>query len=235
MVEKQQYLYSIKESAYSSHSAIKRFANKTDQSSIARLLDVGCAQGDLAIQFLELGYDVTGIEPHPSWAQEARRKGLNVIEGSLEDSNLQLVGPFDVIILGDVLEHLENPSRALQSLLAVTNQGSQIIISVPNVAHFSVRMMLSVGIWDYTDRGILDRTHLRFFTKKTIFKLCKENGLSIENWTVTPTPLERLFPTLAKAKWFNSIHALNYAIAKLAPTLLGYQLVIKATIATEQE
>lgn len=94
-----------------------------------------------------------------------------------------IFGPhqFDLLIFADVLEHLEDPWLTLQKWLTVLKPGGCVVISLPNVQHFLVSFALVFrGSWEYRERGILDRTHLRFFTRKTMRKLIKDSGLVIE-------------------------------------------------------
>ena len=86
---------------------------------------------------------------------------------------------FDVILLGDVLEHLKNPVDILKQIKSFLNESGYIVCSIPNVAHGSIRLKLLNGIFNYTETGLLDKTHIRFYTFKTIISLLEETGFLI--------------------------------------------------------
>ena len=151
----------------------------------ARVLDVGCASGYLARPLLEgrgCAY-VDGIEMNPADAEEARAVCRQVITGSAEDAATfaKLSGPYDAIIFGDVLEHLRNPEVAVNAVRSLLAPGGVVIASIPNVAHYTIRAHLFEGRFDYADSGILDRTHLRFFTRETLLKLFTDNGYEVHS------------------------------------------------------
>jgi hypothetical protein len=98
---------------------------------------------------------------------------------------------------------------------------------VPNVANLWIRLSLLAGRFDYSDRGILDRTHLRFFTRKTLTELLKSTNLEILSLQVTPIPLELVSSIFLSVpgKW---LHAVFARLTSSVPTILGYQFVVKA-------
>lgn len=153
----------------------------------ARILDVGCASGDLGAALTDRGFVVTGIEANPEFAAIAAGRISEVVEANLEAHPISEVvtGSFDVVIFGDVLEHLVHPGAVLKSAVEVVGQGSSIVVSIPNVAHGSVRLALLQGAWTYTDEGLLDRTHLRFFTLESVIELLRNSGLVIDELKAT--------------------------------------------------
>ena len=149
------------------------------------VLDVGCASGYLGEELHNLGCKVWGVDSD-KFALGNIPKGT--YEETLElDLNLQTdVGPFfprlfDVVIAADVLEHLLDPQRVLRTLSKSLKPNGLIIISLPNVANFSIRIPLIFGRFDYTELGILDRTHLHLFTYKSAAQLVRDSGLEIES------------------------------------------------------
>ncbi len=147
-----------------------------------RVLDVGCSDGWLSQRMSENGCDVVGIEVDRESAQRAAKYCTNVISQDVE-TLVDLPYPrehFDVILFGDVLEHLRDPLGTLRKLKGWLKEGGQVICSIPNVAHLYVRLKLLFGRWDYENSGLMDRTHLRFFTMNTAIKLIEDAGLSIE-------------------------------------------------------
>jgi 2-polyprenyl-3-methyl-5-hydroxy-6-metoxy-1,4-benzoquinol methylase len=125
-----------------------------------RLLEVYSAQGDLAQLLTERGFEITCLEGDPQLAAGASARRLNVVVADLDNCLPALGGPFDVIVCGDVLEPVKKPSAVLQTLAEPLALGGLIVISVPNVAHLWIRLQLLLGRFEYTERGILDHTHL---------------------------------------------------------------------------
>jgi len=139
-------------------------------------------------------------------------------------------GPFDAIVYGDVIEHLVDPLAVLVGLNRALASDGLVFISVPNIAHLYVRLLLLVGRFDYTDRGILDNTHLRFFTEHSLRALIAGAGLTIERITATPAPLYQILPPSWHKRWLAITHALSAAIARALPQLLGYQFIVMARL-----
>lgn len=166
-------------------------------SAGSKVLDVGCATGYLG-QWLrdKKQVQVWGIEPSADAAHVAQLQGYEeVFIGGIEavlESGVLTGRKFDHILLGDVLEHLIDPVMVLQQLSQYLVPGGTCIISVPNVAHYSVRVNLLLGRWNMTETGILDRTHLHFYTRKTILEMVRSAGLEVK--TVRPRgDIERWF------------------------------------------
>jgi 2-polyprenyl-3-methyl-5-hydroxy-6-metoxy-1,4-benzoquinol methylase len=152
------------------------------------VLDVGCGAGSLGAHLIasQRARRVVGIEVVESAAREAASRLDSVIVADLNVTSVDeaLSGfaqpSFDCIVCADVLEHLTAPWGVLASLTRYLKLGGTIIVSVPNVRHWSVWMPLVFkGSWDYRDDGIMDRTHLRFFTPKTAREMCLRSGLSV--------------------------------------------------------
>ena len=150
-----------------------------------RVLDVGCAAGELG-QALKRrqGAEVWGVEPNGEAAAAARRALDRVLEGTIEDALCALPqGHFDSIVAADVMEHLVDPERVLRELSGKLTPSGEVIVSLPNVRHWSVLQELLGGSWEYRDAGILDRTHLRFFTRKSALALFEKTGYAVTGTT----------------------------------------------------
>ncbi len=147
--------------------------------SCQRLLDVGCGGGDFAAALKQSGVkEAHGIEIVEQAWRIAREKLDSCLLGNIEEMELPFEdGYFDCITCGDVLEHLREPAAALRKLTRVLRDDGIIIMSLPNVRFFQVVQMLGEGRWQYADAGILDRTHLRFFTAVEMDVMVKEAGL----------------------------------------------------------
>jgi 2-polyprenyl-3-methyl-5-hydroxy-6-metoxy-1,4-benzoquinol methylase len=153
-----------------------------------RILDIGCGEGSTGHYLKEHGRAscVVGIEMNKDAAKKAVKCLDHVIEGDLEGLSLdgRVLEPctFDFILCGDVIEHLKDPWKQLHRLQEYLKADGKIILSVPNVRHWKVTVPLVLaGEWNYTDSGLLDKTHLRFFTKKSIIRLLADTGYRIES------------------------------------------------------
>jgi len=152
------------------------------------VLDVGCATGYLAAALNKQGCRVSGVEYDPDAAEEARSHLVKLVIGDL--TTIDLVAEFgeqafDAVVFGDVLEHLARPAQVLAAALPLLRPGGSVVISVPNVAHGSLRLALLEGRWDYTTVGLLDETHVRFFTRATLAAMLAEAGLQVQEVRAT--------------------------------------------------
>jgi 2-polyprenyl-3-methyl-5-hydroxy-6-metoxy-1,4-benzoquinol methylase len=172
------------------------------------------------------GCVVTGIEQDPEMAKIAEKHCTKMIVGDVENLNLSELGTYDAIILGDVVEHLRNPREFLQKTGKLLNKGGKILISLPNVANIWVRLNLLFGRFNYSRVGILDETHLRFFTLETSKKIARDSGLEVISTNVTPIPLPLILPSTSEGRPLSFLHALNWGITKLRKTLFGYQFIL---------
>lgn len=143
-----------------------------------RVVDFGCWNGFVARVLKERGCAVTGIEIDGEAAAGAEEHCDTVVVGDLDAMDLgsALEGEYDVGYFGDVLEHLKDPRRVLAAMREKLGPEGFVVVSVPNVAHASVRLSLLKGQFDYSDTGILDATHLRFYTKESICDLLESAG-----------------------------------------------------------
>jgi GT2 family glycosyltransferase/ubiquinone/menaquinone biosynthesis C-methylase UbiE len=166
-----------------------------------KILDVGCGEGNLG-KYLkkERDCEVWGIEIQPQVAEEARRKLDRVYVGDYEKVIFELPADyFDCVIFADVLEHFVDPWKALHDTRRILREGGYIVASVPNVRHWSVVRDLLEGRWEYQRAGILDRTHLRFFTGASLMALFRKNGFLIENVQGTVLQGVQVPPDLIRA------------------------------------
>lgn len=151
------------------------------------VLDVGCAAGNLGAALKRRGAaEVWGIEYVPEVAESARGKLDRVLTGRVEDVLSDIPdGHFDAIVFADVLEHLADPVAVLRAMRRKLSPTGELVVSVPNVRHWSVLKDLLEGRWDYQDAGILDRTHLRFFTRKTLMDVLVDAGFQSDEVRAT--------------------------------------------------
>jgi SAM-dependent methyltransferase len=198
----------------------------------ARVLDVGCATGYLAAELARRGCTVVGVEFDPVAAQQARAFCREVVVGDLESEAVRAdvqravadAGGVDTVICADVLEHLRDPWAVLAWLRTLLDPGGRAIVSVPNIAHWTARRALLRGRFDYADFGLLDRTHLRFFTRGSATELAHRAGFAVraEHPAGAPLPLESRVPALAKVR---------DPCVRRCPGLLALQFVLVLTVA----
>jgi methionine biosynthesis protein MetW len=146
-----------------------------------RVLDVGCGTGSVTLLANQgKGNEILCIEPDEERCRLAKARGLQAHNEVLSPEFFETHGAFDVIVFADVLEHLPSPAEILELAVRGLRPGGIVIVSVPNVAHWSVRLSLLFGKFEYTDVGILDSTHLRWFTERSLRSFVRSCGLEIE-------------------------------------------------------
>jgi 2-polyprenyl-3-methyl-5-hydroxy-6-metoxy-1,4-benzoquinol methylase len=158
--------------------------------SARRILDIGCGAGRLgeALKARQRA-EVVGIECFEPAALAARRRLDQVLIGNVEQMELQFTpGSFDAIVCADVLEHLRQPESLLRQALRWLTPDGRLVASIPNVRHHSVVRSLLDGNWTYEPAGLLDRTHLRFFTRHDIEQLFQGAGLKLCRLDIVPGP-----------------------------------------------
>jgi SAM-dependent methyltransferase len=183
-----------------------------------RVLEIGCGAG-MTLAYLKrsgLCRWTAGVELHRDAAARAREQIDLLLEASIEQLELPFdPNSFNVILCLDVLEHLADPWRVLTVLKRLLAPNGVIIASIPNVRHASVVLpLLLQGRWDYADTGLLDRTHLRFFTRRTAIELFESTGYHVDR--VLPTGTERgrpgWLPNLLTLTLFKPLLELQYLI-----------------------
>jgi SAM-dependent methyltransferase len=214
--------YQLKSDPHSSHAVI---LGRLGEGRGRRALDVGAADGFLAELLTRQGWQVTALERDPAQAAKVRGRCHEVIVADLDSAAPTLEGVFDAIVYGDVLEHLSDPLPALVALNRSLSAGGRVIVSVPNVAHLWVRLSLLLGRWDYGDRGILDRTHLRFFTRRSFLRFLGDAGLDLEELVATPVPLPQIVPPRFHGGVLDAVHGFSARTARVWKGGLGYQLI----------
>jgi 2-polyprenyl-3-methyl-5-hydroxy-6-metoxy-1,4-benzoquinol methylase len=219
--------YTDKLNRWSSHNRIAAMLEGLPRGT--RVLDVGAASGTLARICADRGYVMRGIEPNASWLGNSRDLYSEVYEGSLEQTPDTYLAGHAAVVCGDVLEHLVLPENQLERLVKAQPDGCIFIISVPNFANLWVRINLLFGHFDYADKGILDRTHLHFYTRKSLLTLLRGAGLDNIRQQATPIPLDLIAPYFTQKSLGRGLFYLLAQLTTWWPTLLGYQWVAKAT------
>jgi len=148
----------------------------------AEVLDVGCWNGTLGSALVrDYGAVVDGIERDAVQAQRARDAGYRRVDVADLDKEIPAADgrTYDFVLFGDVLEHTVDPDHILEVLVSRLKPGGRAILSLPNIAFVANRLTHLLGRWDYKDYGILDRTHLRFFTKYSMEAFIERAGLRV--------------------------------------------------------
>jgi len=176
----------------------------------SRVLEFGCATGYMSQALRDRrGATVVGVELDPEAARLAEDHAERVLVGDAEELDLEAeLGSdrFDAILFADVLEHLRDPAALLQRVRPFVAEGGVVVASIPNVAHAAVRLALLGGSFRYREQGLLDETHLRFFTREGVQDLFEGSGYLITQWLrrrleveETEIPVPRSVPEEARA------------------------------------
>jgi len=197
------------------------------------VLDIGCASGGLLAALAGDASRRVGIEISQSAAAAAREVADEVIVGDIADPLLTAGRePFDVVVLADVVEHTPLQGEALRHAARWCRPGGAVVVSVPNIGHWSARVSLARGRWEYAESGIFDRGHLRFFTERSLLDELAMVGLEIESVSpVVPrlrnhvkrvTQLPKPVGTRMERSW--------QWIGRRRPGLMAFQLIAVARV-----
>ncbi len=216
--------YELKNFSYSSHRQILKSVRPGEQ-----VLDLGCGEGVLAREIGKNGCQVTGVDVLPA------EHVLPVFDGYLQwDLENPLGWPlrrdFDCVILGDIIEHLKDEKTLMRNVRQVLKEDGRLIISTPNIALWLYRILHLFGRFEYADKGIMDRTHVRFYSLKTLRNLLKSTGFHILNERFTTIPFHLLITSTKLKRMANVVNFLYFQLVRIWPTLFAYQFVLTAQI-----
>ncbi|MDQ2839661.1 MAG: bifunctional glycosyltransferase/class I SAM-dependent methyltransferase [Acidobacteriota bacterium] len=217
--------YAVKRSSYSAHYYASRLVGTAQ-----RVLEIGCSDGSFGRELTGAGNTVIGVDCEPNVPGDAGYE--KVAQADLErglDPLSRITGDqFDRILLLDRLEHLREPRNLLEDCRRLLAARGKLIVSVPNAVNFTMRLMVLFGIFRYADRGIMDWSHLRFFTRKTIRALLEEYGYRITATHFTVVPLERLIPLRPTNPVLRMANMTLRAATAILPGLFAYEIVLVA-------
>lgn len=215
--------YAFKDGDGSSHAVILEMLAGLPT---CRILDLGCSGGLFAAHARAAGHQVTGVDQME--IPGVRDRTDHFVRASLEDGIPDAVGDgFDIIVAADVIEHLSRPGEVLRDMYRVLRPGGQVLLSVPNFAHWYPRMRVITGLFGYDSRGILDDTHLRFFTRATLRRLVRTSGFDILEEKATGLPLRAI--SQSDGHRLRIAHKSDQALVRARPTLFGYQFILRLT------
>src|SRR6478672_2792007 len=151
-------------------------------SHFSRVLEVGCGGGAFSEKLLRDDVEIWGIEPDKSAADIARGKLTKVLNATFEAAAHELPARyFDLVICNDVIEHMPDHDQFLQAIKATMTDDAVLVGSLPNIRHITALVkLLALKDFPYRNEGILDNTHLRFFTRKSIERTLRQNGYLVE-------------------------------------------------------
>jgi methionine biosynthesis protein MetW len=219
------------------------------------VLDVGCGSGVHGAELKRIhGHRVTGVDLSEQSVAKAKSR---VAEAYVADVTAPERYPFfgartfDVIVFSDILEHLIAPMDVLSRHYQLLAPGGHILISLPNIAIWNVRLEILAGRFEYTDTGTLDRTHIRFFTRRSFRRFTAEAGLHVVSSRITPGIMRPFVPLIKKVYnrgghvagetdspsimdsgpyqlYMKSLYPVERAICSAWPSMLAFQFVILA-------
>ncbi|MBY0504574.1 MAG: class I SAM-dependent methyltransferase [Bryobacteraceae bacterium] len=217
--------YAFKASAFSSHSLLVNALPA--EGAGRRLLDVGCAGGYLSAIFADRGYHVLGLE-RPGGTGDNFPRQVDLVEADLEHGLPRLEGAFHYVVCADILEHLRDPARILRQTWAVLEPDGCLVASLPNSGHLYFRLNVLLGRFPQDDKGLFDRTHVRFYMWRGWVDLLQSGGFRVESVRPTGTPIGLAFPALEGSWLVNFLERVSYGMARLWKTLFAYQFIVVA-------
>ncbi len=211
--------YEYKPSPNSSHALV---LDLVPSGAPLRILDVGCGPGWVAAELRRRGHHVTGVDLIADEGIEERTDRFFAadVELGLPD---EVGDGYDIVIAADVIEHVRNPDVLLVDLAGRMDPQGQIIASVPNFAHWYPRLRVATGLFDYDQRGILDRTHVRFFTRRSFRRVLASTGLVVVSERYAGLPLDVLGVGGIGGR---VVAAVDGLARRVWPTLFAYQFVV---------
>ena len=223
--------YKLHHDPLSSHQQIARLVRELKPSPI---LDVGSAQGMLGRNLKDSGLELDGVEPNVAWAESARPFYRRMYPATIENASLPKKH-YKAVVCADVLEHTVDPVAVLKQLRDHATDDATFIISLPNIAHLSIRMLLLFGQFPKMNRGLLDRTHLHFFTRDTATQMLKSAGLKVQRRFATVAPLAEVWRKGEGTLPFAAMWHTQHIALRLSPGLFAYQWILVATPTTNQK
>ncbi len=227
--------YDAKVADGTSHELVLRWLARR---RACRVLDLGCSDGYLAEQLRGFGHCVTGVDLQARDGVEGRVD--HFVAGDLDQGLPEaLEGEFDVVLAADVLEHVRTPERILEEIRSVLAPGGSLVASIPNFGHWYPRLRVAVGRFDYDRRGILDRDHVRFFTKRSFERLAADAGFRTVRTAGTGLPLEVVNRggagrDVGSGRAARVLSLMDRATVAARPQLFAYQLLYEMAPTTSR-
>ena len=190
----------------------------------ASVLDIGAGPGGLARELLRKGCRVAVVDQFA--VSERLDAQVAIFVQDLDDEPHFSVSGYDYLLLLDVIEHLKSPERFLERLRAQFDYSTRtLVLTTPNIAFVIQRAMLALGQFNYGKAGILDRTHTRLFTFRSLRRLLVDRGFRIKHMRGVPAPFPKAFGNGLLGRW---LLAINQLLIAISPTLFAYQIFVVA-------
>ena len=219
--------YDYKPDPWSSHTLLLRMLPA--EGNGRRILDVGCGPGYLGDLLAGRGYSVTGIERAGCTGSEPFPRSVRLIEADLEGGLPPLREHFDYVLCADILEHLRDPASLLRQIRSVLAPGGTLVASLPNSGNVWFRLNILLGQIPQEDKGLFDRTHLRFYVWRGWCDLFRSAGFRIRAVQPTAIPVGLVVPQgLRGSVPVVAAESVCYFLARLRKQLFAYQFLVQA-------
>jgi SAM-dependent methyltransferase len=207
------------------YEAVNQAVLSSIPKTARRLLDIGCGSGALAIEIKgKINCEIVGVTYSESEASIASRYLDRVLVGDLNHFHYSELGKFDWIVCSHILEHLYQPQELLIRLHDHLTSDGKLLVAVPNVLHWRQRWEFLKGNFKYTDGGIMDRTHFRFFDWETSLELIQNSG-----YTMISRSADGYFPLPKIRKFISPVAVkIDRLATQLLPGLFGCQFILVA-------
>lgn len=218
-------VYQFKDFAGSSHRILIDMIGRSGVRG--KLLDLGAAGGELCEAVRDRFDSTIAFEFDSGRIPQLRRRFDHGVIADLE--RIEKLPPnCDAILLADVIEHLRDPGSLLRLVRESLNPGGRVFISVPNIANVTIRIGLLLGLFIYRDRGILDSTHLRFYTMQSLRDEVESAGFEIEELSGSAVPIRLILGNYVPLPLIRLGEAILAPLTQLWRALLAYQLIVVA-------
>ena len=220
------------EEKFDEHSSHVTIPSMIDRPGL-RVLDLGCGQGHVSQRLRDAGHRVVGVDIVEF--DGVRERTDEFVRADLSEGWPPVTGVFDVVLAADVIEHLAQPEELLERIGEHLAPGGEVIVSIPNFAHWYPRIRVATGRFDYDRRGILDRGHLRFFTRRSFTAMAERSGFAVGDVRPVGIPLEVSARTSGGAasrsdrrglatRWLGAV---DRRLCRRLPSLFAYQFVLR--------
>jgi Predicted methyltransferase (contains TPR repeat) len=219
-------VYQFKDFEGSSHRILIELVKRFSRGR-GRLLDLGAAGGELGESLRPLFDSTTGFEFDVDRIEQLKPRFDRVVIADLETLH-QLPGGNSAIVMADILEHLRDPKKALSLVRGALRPDGILYVSVPNIANITIRIGLLFGVFRYRDRGILDATHLRFYTSRTIRDEVTEAGFDIIDVRGSSVPIRLIVSDYLPEFLIRLGERILTPVTRMMTALFAYQIILVA-------
>lgn len=220
-------MYYQKTDPYSSHMVIGKIISDLGKSN-SKLLDLGCDVGFLGktLNILNIKCTIDGVDVNKENLKIAGRNYNKTFMFDLNSQSWPIKDKYDLVVLADTIEHLHSPKNTLSNVYRLLKKNGILIISVPNIVFWWARLQILIGRFPKENRGIFDKTHLHFFTKKTLLDLLLlDNRYKPNSFHTTTFPIQFIFNKENQSLILKFIYNFNYLLSKVWPNIFSYQLI----------